>query len=114
MRDFGRDGRHRRSGSGGLYALRLGSTADDIIEAYGKDAVFARDIPSRAGGQLLWTTDLESPGDEPTRSSFHYGFDTDESGAVTRIRAGFWPHVADVDFCSDSATRGPQTGWPLT
>ena len=94
--------------------IRLGSTTEDIIETYGEDEVFARDVRSRSGGQLVWVTDLESPGAEPTASSFHYAFDTDASGTVTRIRAGFWPHVADVDYCSDEATRRTATGWPLT
>ncbi len=93
--------------------IRLGSTTDDIIEAYGKDAVYARDVPSRSGGQLVWVTDLDSPGEEPTKSSFHYAFDTNAAGAVTRIRAGFWPHVADIDYCSDKAGHSRQTGWPL-
>lgn len=94
--------------------IRLGSSTDDIIETYGKGAVFARDVPSRTGGQIVWVTDLGSPGAEPTNSSLHYAFDTDATGAVTRIRAGFWPHVADADYCSDSAGRPEATGWPLT
>jgi hypothetical protein len=94
--------------------IRLGSTTDDIIKAYGKNAVYARDVPSRAGGQLIWVTDLDSPDSEPSASSLHYAFETDTTGTVTRLRAGFWPHVAHVDFCSDKATRTKETGWPLT
>jgi hypothetical protein len=92
----------------------LGSTTDDLIDAYGKDALYARDVPSRSGGQLVWVTDLDAPGEEPTTSSLHYAFDTDAKGTVTRIRAGFWPHVADVDYCSDQAGRKTETGWPLS
>lgn len=94
--------------------IRLGSTTDDIVRAYGRNAVFARDVRSRSGGQLLWTTDLETPGEEPTASSLHYAFDTDPTGRVTGIRAGFWPHVAHAAYCADTARRSPQTGWPLT
>ncbi|MGX6601986.1 hypothetical protein ACWKSP_07615 [Micromonosporaceae bacterium Da 78-11] len=92
----------------------LDVSSSDLEAAFDdQDSVFARDLPSRDGGQLVWVTDLESPGEEPTASSLHYAFDTDARGAVTRIRAGFWPHVADVDYCSDHATRSAATGWPL-
>jgi hypothetical protein len=93
--------------------IRRGSSTDDIVAAYGRRSVFVRDVPSRSGGRLVWVTDLESPGREPTASSLHYAFDTDAGGRVTRIRAGFWPHVADVDHCSDAASRPRETGWPL-
>jgi hypothetical protein len=94
--------------------IRAGSTVDDIVEAYGRDLVFARDVPSRTGGRVIWVTDLGSPGSEPTASSLHYAFDTGPDGTVTRIRSGFWPHVAHADYCSDEAGRPSATGWPLT
>jgi hypothetical protein len=95
--------------------IHVGSTQNEIVQAFGDDNVAVIDgLLSQTGGPLVLTEDLENPGQEPSASTLHYGFDTDSAGRVTRLRAGFWPYVSYTDYCSMEATRAASTGWPLT
>ena len=95
--------------------IAAGATLEEIRSAYGPDRMAVLDgVVSPTGGPLVVVDDLQLPGREPGPSTLHYGFDTDDAGRVTRLRAGFWPYVAYADYCSPAAATPGRTGWPLT
>lgn len=93
--------------------IHQGSTIEDIVDTYGQAMVFLAEETSLTGGPLVIVDDIAQPGRNHAGDTLLYGFDTDRSGAVTRLRAGFWPYVGYRDSCSDDANRPEATGWPL-
>lgn len=94
------------------------STGDDVVRTYGSDALHLAGS-TRNGRHVVWLDDPDNPGEPPNRSSMHLAFEVGADGTVDRIRAGFWPYVAYLDYCSDDADSegigGPSdVGWPLT
>jgi len=92
----------------------IGSSTEDLATTYGGAASVLDGAVSQTGGSLVLVADLQDPGAAPGPSSLVYGFETDATGRVTRIRAGFWPWVGYTDYCSPEADRAYRTGWPLT
>lgn len=93
--------------------IGVGSSFDDVVTAYG-GLVTELDRPSQTGGPIVVVDDLSNPGAELTDESRLFAFDTDTTGTVSRVRAGMWPWVGYIDYCSNDAHRTKETGWPLT
>ena len=94
--------------------IAVGDPVEKVLSTYGSQATGTASRPSATGGPLLLVGDLSSPGETPGLQSLGYGFDTDASGTVTRIRAGFYPYVTYAAYCADEAGRPESVGWPLT
>lgn len=94
--------------------IQVGSTAADLEAAYGEAIGVVEGALSHSGGPLALVDDSENPGSPPGPNSRHLAFDTDEDGAVTRLKAGYWPWMGYTDYCSPESDNPQNTGWPVT
>ncbi len=102
------DGFHTPGGIG------MGSTSEELADVFGdENIVELYDGQSRTGGSVVVVADQDHPEAAPGPGSLHYAFDTDGSGTVRRLRAGYWPYVSYPDYCLPAAVENHYPGWPL-
>lgn len=92
----------------------IGDSIEDVVRTYGEEVTAVDTRTSATGGPLVVVNDLTAADQEPGPRSLLYAFDTDPSRTITRIRAGFFPYVAHVAYCSEVASRPENVGWPLS
>lgn len=92
----------------------IGNSIEDVVRTYGEEVTAVDTRTSATGGPLVVVNDLTAADQEPGPRSLLYAFDTDPSRTITRIRAGFFPYVAHLAYCSEVASRPENVGWPLS
>jgi hypothetical protein len=94
--------------------IRVGSTSDELIAAYGESLRQVDGATSVSGGPLIFVDDDDAPGAPPDSTSRHLAFDLDAEGTVTRLKSGYWPWMGFRDYCEAVSDSPEDFGWPLT
>jgi hypothetical protein len=84
---------------------------DDLTEVYGEDTLQNLGALSKDGGDLVVMDPVPALG--PEDGEMMLAFESDSRGVVTEIRAGMWPWVARIDYCTEFYTNSKSAGWPL-